>query len=299
MQLDQIQAALAGLPLGGIRWFETLGSTNDEAAGWAASGAPHLALVIAGEQTAGRGRRGRTWLSPAGSSLAFSLILQPAGLTPALLPQLNALGALALVRVLRSRYQLPAELKYPNDVLVCSHKVCGVLVEAAWDGDRLASVIVGIGINVASNPVMAAFLEPSLLPFPPASLQDLLRRPVDPIDLLHHVLQEFCTWLPRLDSPAFVSACQEHLAFRGQWVQVEQSPVDSVTDSLLGKVLGLSSDGSLRLLSASGSPVHITASEVHLRPLPVPSGLPGEAYSPGIQPQKQFAAAPLKPEHTC
>ena len=77
MQEWEITAALADLPLGGLRFFETTGSTNEDALEWAASGARDLSLVVADEQTAGRGRAGRKWHTPRGAALALSLILRP------------------------------------------------------------------------------------------------------------------------------------------------------------------------------------------------------------------------------
>jgi len=101
--------ALDGLPLGGLRYFERIGSTNDEAAGWVGTGAPDLALVVADEQTSGRGRAGRTWFTPPGAALAFSLVLRSLPVTrgeaphshPEIVSRLTALGALARALALR------------------------------------------------------------------------------------------------------------------------------------------------------------------------------------------------------
>ena len=277
MDVDQIQAALAGLPLGGIRWYEKIGSTNDVASQWAAAGAADFALVLAGEQTAGRGRSGRVWLSPPGSSLSFSFILHPGRFQPDLLPHLTALGAMAVVRVLQNTYNLPARIKWPNDVLVYRKKVSGVLVEASWIGDHLKGAVLGIGINVASNPSMAAALDQSVLPFPPTSLQDLLDRSVDCLEILRLVLQEMIVWLPRLNTGSFLNIWEENLAFRGERVWVDQSYSDQdfnknaqETNFQEGTLLGLFPDGSLRLLSTDGETIRITAGEVHLRPAKPP-----------------------------
>jgi BirA family biotin operon repressor/biotin-[acetyl-CoA-carboxylase] ligase len=158
MDAGQVGAVLKDLPVGEIRCFEQIGSTNDEAARLVAQGAPHLTLVIAEEQTAGRGRGGNTWYSPAGASLAFSLILYPHHLEPYLLPRLTALGALAVKDALNKLYDLPAQIKWPNDVLVHRQKVCGVLAEAQFDGDQVKALVLGIGINVPA-PAQVAILQ--------------------------------------------------------------------------------------------------------------------------------------------
>ena len=96
MDEAQVKAALRALPLSGLRVFATLGSTNDEALAWAASGAEDLSLVIADEQTAGRGRSNHHWYTPPGAALAFSLILRPTAYEAAHATRFSGLGALAV-----------------------------------------------------------------------------------------------------------------------------------------------------------------------------------------------------------
>ena len=96
MNAQELQAALRDLPLGGFRFFDSIGSTNDEALAWASQEAGNLSMVLADEQTNGRGRLGRKWFTPHQTALAFSLILRP---TPAEIKypaRVTGLGALAL-----------------------------------------------------------------------------------------------------------------------------------------------------------------------------------------------------------
>ncbi len=275
MQATQIEAALQDLPVGGLRFFEQVGSTNDEATRWAAQGAPDLALVIANEQTAGRGRSGQTWYSPAGASLAFSLVLYPHQKEPYLLPRLTALGALAVKDALNNLYDLPAQIKWPNDVLVHRQKVCGVLAEAQWDGDQVKALVLGIGINVTAASTTQVNLKPDGIRA--ASVEELLGRPVERIALLRAVLAEVIGWQTRLASQDFLQAWDSSLAFRGEWVQVSlgqsrgKDGLPGVLESRSptleeGKVIGLSQDGSLRLRTASGEIVKVSVGEMHLRP---------------------------------
>jgi BirA family biotin operon repressor/biotin-[acetyl-CoA-carboxylase] ligase len=279
MDASSIQLALSGLPLGPLRYFDQLGSTNDEARSWAAAGAPDLALVVADEQTAGRGRHKRRWHTPPGAALALSLILRltPEGPAGALSTHLTALGALAVAAALESLYSLPAEIKWPNDVLVDRRKLAGILVEAAWQGDQLQAVILGIGVNVAENSVP---LEAELN-FPAASVTGCLAAPgrsagfapahVDRLELLRAILEKLLDWRPRLGSMEFLSAWEERLAFRGEWVRIvrtgpeAQPPLPDREREWEGQVLGLEGDGALRLLDRSGRVQRLQVGEIHLR----------------------------------
>ena len=130
------------LSLGEVRYFESIGSTNDEALAWAAKGAPDLSLVIADEQTAGRGRLNRTWFTPKGTALAMSLILRPASGTP--LSRTVGLAALSIADSLLKRGLTP-RIKWPNDVLLNGKKIAGILVETVWAGTEVESLVIGIG----------------------------------------------------------------------------------------------------------------------------------------------------------
>jgi BirA family biotin operon repressor/biotin-[acetyl-CoA-carboxylase] ligase len=126
------------------------GSTNDDALLAARSGAPHGSVFVADEQTAGRGRRGNSWLAAAGEGLLFSVLLRP----KLELPQTSALTlaiGLALRDAISQRIAPSAEIKWPNDLLVNGKKLAGVLVESQLQGDRLQAVVVGVGLNVASR----------------------------------------------------------------------------------------------------------------------------------------------------
>jgi len=139
----KLEKQLQGRSLGAIRYFDSITSTNDEAANWIKTDAPDVALVVADEQTAGRGRSGRKWHTPAGSALAFSLVLRSEEQINQLLKyqntaRLNGLGALAVCQALQNKYELTAQIKWPNDILVQGKKVSGVLAEAHWIGNKLA-----------------------------------------------------------------------------------------------------------------------------------------------------------------
>jgi BirA family biotin operon repressor/biotin-[acetyl-CoA-carboxylase] ligase len=278
MDQTRLLKTLADLPLGAVRCFESVGSTNDEAALWAAQGAPDLALVVADEQTAGRGRQGRTWVTVRGASLALSLVMYPTEKSAYILPRLTALGALAVRDALQKYYGLLAQIKWPNDVLVHRRKVAGVLAEAQWIGDQLGALILGIGINIAAASVGTALRNEDGVRFPATYVEGVLERPVDRLELLHDVVAELIRWRPRLASPEFLQVWESSLAFRGERVQVitgQSVGKDGLPAGLEGHpptvvdglIIGLAPDGSLKLRIRSGEVVAVRAGEVRIRPI--------------------------------
>lgn len=279
MDQKTLESHLAGLNLNEVRYYECLGSTNDEAASWAENGAADWSLVVADEQTTGRGRAGRRWITPPSSGLAFSLVLRLNEREEGqyVLPRLTALGAMAVADALESGYGLPALIKWPNDVLIQRRKVAGVLAEAQWKGGTLAALILGIGINVAPDSAREAARRESRLRFPATSLEDVLGRPIDRLDLLYAVLQKLGEWRKRLPSPNFLLAWEENLAFRGEWVQIFPaeglgkarlpSSLDGLAPALQeGQIVGLAPDGCLQLRTRSGDTVTVRVGEVRLLP---------------------------------
>jgi BirA family biotin operon repressor/biotin-[acetyl-CoA-carboxylase] ligase len=126
--------------------YEEIGSTSDRAKELAEEGAEHGEVVIAESQTAGRGRRGRVWVSPPRRNLYFSVVLRPE-LPPSRAPELTLVASLAICDALRQA-GVPAGIKWPNDVLVSGRKIAGVLTELAAEPERVHWVVVGAGVNV-------------------------------------------------------------------------------------------------------------------------------------------------------
>ena len=128
MNEHSLKKTLSKLNIGDLRYFDSIGSTNDEALAWAAAGAPDLSIVIADEQTQGRGRLDRKWFTPKGSGLAFSLILRP---STALRPHLSRTVGLAALSIAEScsGLGLAPRIKWPNDILLNGKKTAGILIE--------------------------------------------------------------------------------------------------------------------------------------------------------------------------
>ena len=275
MRQMTLEQALDGLPLGPLRYFERVGSTNDEAAIWAEAGAPDRALVVADGQTAGRGRKDRKWHTPQGAALAFSLVLKdlpdvsqmepPESPFPETIARLTALGALAVAEALRQEYGLAAQIKWPNDVLLDRRKVAGVLAEIHWLGVRPSAAILGIGVNVTPE----ALPPQATLLFPATCVQAALGYPPERPDLLRAVLVHLLKWRARLGEPDFLRAWEELLAFRDEWVYVVAENGRNEPETRQGQVLGLDSQGRLRLRDRAGETFTMQVGEVRLRPLDI------------------------------
>lgn len=162
-------------PLGDrILYVKTIGSTNDVALDLAARGGWDGAIVIAGEQTAGRGRRGRNWFSPQGSGLYVSIVLRPAdaSVDPQRATSLLTLAAgVALAEAIEAVTGLRADIKWPNDLLVARRKIGGILAESATSD--LGRIVLGYGLNVGARAY------PRELADRATSLQRELGRPID------------------------------------------------------------------------------------------------------------------------
>ena len=144
---SQIDASLRGAFGRPFRLLDVTDSTNERALEWMREQAPEGALVVAEQQTAGRGRRGRTWESRPGDALLFSLVLRPTG--PAEVVELltTTLGV-ACSEAIESVVGLRVGLKWPNDVMVEDRKLAGILVESRVTGGSFGGAVAGIGINV-------------------------------------------------------------------------------------------------------------------------------------------------------
>ena len=150
LDIDLLSRSLAGRTVGcRVLHYDTLGSTMDEARSLAERGEPEGTVVVVEEQTAGRGRFDRAWVSPRSQNLSFSLVLRP---TAAQLPYVNMAATLAIARCVTEITGLPAAIKWPNDVRISGRKISGILIETAMAGRDLDHAIVGIGVNVNFDP---------------------------------------------------------------------------------------------------------------------------------------------------
>ena len=134
-----------------IRHYQTVDSTNSLAKSLAQGGAPEGSLIVAEEQSGGRGRCGRHWISPSGSSILASIILRPE-ISPYRMPQLAILGAVSAADSIIKMTGIEAKLRWPNEVLINNKRVGGILIEFGGELDEVNFAVLGIGINVNFDP---------------------------------------------------------------------------------------------------------------------------------------------------
>lgn len=194
---DAIQHDLPTTVVGSaVECYAQVGSTNDLVRGRARAGAPEGLIILADEQLAGRGRQGRGWAAPPGSSLLFSLLLRPSWLAPADAFLLTMLAGVALCAAAEQCGPLRAALKWPNDLLLAPpapadaalRKAAGVLSELELAGDTIGWVVLGIGINVNWSP--QGIVDGRDLRAAATSVSDALGQPADRLVLLRALLIE-------------------------------------------------------------------------------------------------------------
>jgi BirA family transcriptional regulator, biotin operon repressor / biotin---[acetyl-CoA-carboxylase] ligase len=233
--------------------FERIDSTMTEARRLAAAGAPEGTIVWALEQTAGRGRRGRSWSSPPGNLYASVLLRPDCGVAAA--AQLGFVAALAVAEAARAVLPPRATVthKWPNDVLVDGRKLSGILLESRTrPSGELAWVVVGIGINLATAPDGAHY--------PTAALARLAGRVVAPAEMLERLAPRLLFWYRHWDAGAgFAAVRQAWLrAAKGVGAPIR---VRLEREELEGRFAGLDDDGALLLDLTSGRR-RITAGDV-------------------------------------
>ncbi len=232
--------------------LDEAGSTNDEARERAACGAPEGTVVWARVQRAGRGRRGRSWVSPPGN-LYFSVILRPACEARSV-AQLSFVAALAVLDLVDGSLPGRARCKWPNDVLVDGGKVAGVLLESALGpGGRVDWVVLGIGVNLASHPGIEG-------PIPSTSLADAGATTLAPEEALSSVLAALARGRQEWETQGFA-------AVRSAWLGRAHGlggPVTVVNGErrLTGIFEGLDEGGALVLAQPGGEQLSIAAGDV-------------------------------------
>ncbi len=232
--------------------YPSLPSTNELAKEEARRGAVEGTVVVAEEQTAGKGRLKRAWLSPRGS-VSLSVILYP-GLDH--LPYLIMLASLAVVRSVEAVTGLRPQVKWPNDVLVKGKKVCGILVESEVRGNAVGYAIIGIGINV--NLRLSDF--PEILPIA-TSLSQELGRELSLVDLIRRLLVEVEGLYLTLEAGGSIyEEWRDSLVTLGKEVCVASGKA-----RYSGIAEAVTRDGSLLLRHPDGSLSRIVAGDVSLR----------------------------------
>ncbi|MEO7912998.1 MAG: biotin--[acetyl-CoA-carboxylase] ligase [Roseiflexaceae bacterium] len=227
---DRIQHNLASTVVGrAVEHYPQAGSTNDLARRQARAGHPEGLVILADAQTTGRGRMGRAWIAPPGSSLLLSLLLRPTWLAPADAFSLIMLAGVALCEAVEQVTPVQAALKWPNDLLLpvrtaagpTLRKAAGMLSEIELADDRIAWVVIGIGVNVSWSP--AGVIDGRDLAEVATSVGAVVGQPVDRLALLRALLEHLDTRynaLRRGGQADLFESWRDRLATLGQPVQI-------------------------------------------------------------------------------
>ena len=241
-----------------ILYHEVTPSTNILAKSLASDGLPEGCVVVADAQTGGRGRMGRTWVSPAGVNLYFSLILRPE--VPSIrVPQLTLLVAAAIHQALGTVVPgIAPMVKWPNDILIKGRKVCGVLCEMQSEPDFTHFVVVGVGINVNQSEMPSELQDSATSLF--LETGHLVSRPELLASFLNHFEPLYDAWLLEEDL-GFILPYLERYSL----LQSKQVTIDQLKRTVSGTVSGIARGGELMLDAADGQTTLISSGEAHLQ----------------------------------
>jgi BirA family biotin operon repressor/biotin-[acetyl-CoA-carboxylase] ligase len=258
LSTDRLKLAIGHHDIGpfgaNIHYYPQVGSTNDIARELANQGAAEGAFVLADEQIAGRGRMGRSWIAPPGSSLMLTVLFRPS--LPA--GQVNRLVMACGLSIAEGCEEfIPAriDVKWPNDLQIGGKKLAGILPESSLLGERVEWVIVGMGINV--NQV---FDPADPLAEVAASLREATGGgELDRADLLGRILARLNFWNTRLMGDALLDAWRERCITLGKPIRVEAGG-----QTLSGIAEELDSNGALWLRAEDGGRHRLTISEASI-----------------------------------
>ncbi len=234
-----------------IHYFPEISSTMDTARDMARKRCPEFTVVIAGRQTKGRGRLQRRWVSDDGG-LYFTVVVRPR-IHPVLSSRVNFAASLSLACMLREKYGVDAQVKWPNDILVNEKKITGMLSELEADGDQVSFVNIGMGINVNNEPDSE---EPNA-----ASLKKILGRTLSRREVLAAFLDEFEQRMAALDYDTVIDEWKRYTLTIGRRVRIV-----TVREELEGLAVDVAPDGALVLELADGTQKQVIYGDCFLHP---------------------------------
>ncbi|MBT3194323.1 MAG: biotin--[acetyl-CoA-carboxylase] ligase [Verrucomicrobia bacterium] len=254
---DEVQPLARSKTVGqsGYEHFLTIGSTNTEARRLAEKGAPSGTLVVAEEQTSGKGRKSRDWASPKQMGIYATLILRPT-LPIEETPLLTLMVAVATCEAITAATGISATIKWPNDILVNGKKVAGILTEVSSEVDRVEFALIGIGLNV-NTPVDSL---PKRVIFPATSLAKEAGAPQARAIILAH-------WLEQVETEYAQLAEGDRKGLLDHWKSLtsiigRRATIQRVNDNACGTIEDIDSDGALLLITADGERLRVLSGDV-------------------------------------
>jgi BirA family transcriptional regulator, biotin operon repressor / biotin---[acetyl-CoA-carboxylase] ligase len=234
--------------------FESLPSTNLEAARRASEGAPEGLCIVAGEQTAGRGRLERHWVSPKHAGLYFSIVLRPQ-FEQSVWPLLTLMAAVAVRDALLDVYELDTDIKWPNDLLVNDRKLCGILAETV-DTRMGRAVVLGIGINLKQGSF------PVELDGIATSVESANGRTADLEMVIEPLVASIVRYYEVLQLPDGPEMIVREWSARSSYANGKRIRIANGDEILEGTSRGLEHDGGLRIEMDSGQIKTVRAGDV-------------------------------------
>jgi BirA family biotin operon repressor/biotin-[acetyl-CoA-carboxylase] ligase len=242
---ERLQQALKGRS---FQFYPQIDSSNERALSWLAGGVPSGSIIVADEQTRGRGRLGRGWYAPPNTALMLSYVLHP---IPGELTYVGMMGALAVCEAVET-FGAKAGIKWPNDVQIDGRKLCGVLPEAAWQGDQLRGVVLGMGVNVRIDFAGTPFENTAI------SLETVVGS-VDRVDLLLCLLEQLDHWAARLSSDDLFEAWRARLVMLGKQVSIANT-----NGTIRGIAENVDRQGALLVRDEAGTLQRVIAGDIAL-----------------------------------
>lgn len=257
MTKTEINSCIRGTFGREVEYHEAIDSTNIRAKRLAEEGAASGTLVVSDCQKAGKGRRGRAWVSPSGKNVFMSLILRP-DILPSSASMLTLVAALAVCDGIRKAAGLAAAIKWPNDIVAGGKKICGILTEMSAELEGIHYVVVGIGINVnmeefpeeVQQVATSLFLETG----------QKVRRSQLIAAVMEAFEQYYEEFISQGDLSGLISVYNKHMANAGKEVRV-LDPAGDYT----GRALGINRKGELLVELQSGEVKHVISGEVSVR----------------------------------
>jgi BirA family biotin operon repressor/biotin-[acetyl-CoA-carboxylase] ligase len=235
-----------------VRYFAQVSSTSDIARELAGQGAPEGTVVMADEQTAGRGRMGRTWVAPPGSSLMFTTLFRPS-LRPKHIYRLVMACGLAAAEGCEEIAGVQVDVKWPNDLQIGGKKLVGILPESSLVGERIEWAIVGMGINVSQDFRDTDLSEQAI------SLRAASGAEIDRVELLVRVLARLNHWNNRLGDASLLDAWRGRCVTLGREIRADVGGKE-----VSGVAEEIDEMGALWLRSGDGHRHQLTISEAHI-----------------------------------
>lgn len=241
---------------GKLLYFPVVDSTNTKARQLAFEGYPSGTLIVAEQQEAGRGRNGRTWMSPKGDGIFMTLLLRPE-IAPANASMITLVAAMATTAAIEKKMGCQAKIKWPNDIVISGKKVCGILTEMSMEKDAIHHIAVGIGMNVYDE----AF--PKEIESVATSLYLETGQKISRAELIVEILERFeyyyAIYHQTEDMSGLLSEYNLRLVNLGQMVKVMEGKAP-----FEGRAGGITSRGELIVDTAEGRKL-VSSGEVSVR----------------------------------